>query len=111
MSRLNHRSNFMEHNLNQLINKTLEQCTHLQGEYMLDSKALEIFGWFEHKLLKVKNLVNKDIRFNYLAIQDEMDLKYKEDPEIGGYIIYLRFNDKQNEHLARLGGTINRKRK
>lgn len=111
MARLEHNFDFPNGNLKALIEKLIYQTKYLKGEYLSDTRAQEIFNWYLDKLKILKKLVSRDVRLNYLQIQEEMDRLFKIDPYSDGFNIILSYQNATDCHYHRIKGTIKKDKK
>ena len=75
-----------------MVNDVNSHINHIQSNYSCDTKSSELLNWIAEKLNSISKIARRDVRFDYLFIQSEIDKLYKIDNSLTGFIIRLDFN-------------------
>ncbi|WP_282123600.1 hypothetical protein [Algibacter mikhailovii] len=65
----------------------------LKVEFIYDTRATEIFNWSIRYLEQLRIAIGKDVRFDYLQMQNKIDRMYKLDRQLTGVLINMDFVD------------------
>ena len=99
-----HSQYFDRFDIHECIKKTLDVISDNLNNYYLSADQSELLMFLSNNLKQVNEFVNKDVRFNYLSIQNGIDNLHKEDSSISTVLIHLNFKDveEKNEHIGHL---------
>lgn len=95
--------------IQKLVNDVNSHINHLQSNYSYDAKSSELLNWIAEKLNSISKIARRDVRFDYLFIQSEIDKLYKIDNSLTGFIIRLDFNKEKEPNRGFLEFNLTKK--
>lgn len=81
------------------VNEIIKQIDYLQDNFNYDTKSSELLNWILVKLNSISKIAKRDVRFDYLFVQSEIDKLYKNDPSLTG--VNMIFNFKNHKKTNR----------
>lgn len=95
--------------IQKLVNDVITQINHLQSNYCYDAKSSELLNWISEKLNSISKIARRDVRFDYLFIQSEIDKLYKQDNTLTGIWLALNFSNVINHNRGFLEFNLTKK--
>lgn len=95
--------------IQKLVNDVNKHINHLQNSYSYDTKSSELLNWISEKLNSISKIARRDVRFDYLFIQSEIDKHYKIDNSLTGFFITLDFNTEKKPNRGFLKFNLTKK--
>ncbi|WP_370227194.1 hypothetical protein [Mesoflavibacter sp.] len=77
--------------IQKLVNDVNSHINHIKNNYSYDAKSSELLNWISEKLNSISKIARREVRFDYLFIQSEIDKLYKKDNTLTGVVLILNF--------------------
>ena len=91
------------------VNEIIKQIDYLQDNFNYDTKSAELLNWILGKLNTISKIAKRDVRFDYLFIQSEIDKLYKKDASLTGIHMIINFKNHKKPNRGFLEFNLNKK--